>query len=193
MSAFNPPLQPGEFSTDQNLAADVGNVYRFGDCAYRLCKFTANLSAAACKVVKTALSSGRPTWVVTVADEALISGSKRKVGVVSTPDGTLATSITGSATTATAAQITASTTVPAYGLVCIGGPHQVVWDGVTALLSGQNLKVVSGNSGFVSQVVSGDTIIGTGGASVTLDLEYLGTGIASGAEAAVWGMCKFGA
>jgi hypothetical protein len=132
---------------------------------------------------------------VTVADAAAISSSKRKVGVVSTPDGTLATAITGSATTATAAQITASATVPAYGLVCIGGPHQVVHDGDAALVAGNYLKVISGNSGFVKPVITGDAVVSSGATTtqVTLDLEYLGTGIASGSEQAVWAMCKFGA
>ena len=71
------PLAIGRASADARLAADLGKVYWFNGRAYRLCRAAAAISAAASKVVVTAVSSGVRTWVAnttTTANNSLVAG-----------------------------------------------------------------------------------------------------------------------
>jgi hypothetical protein len=71
------PFDVGTASTDANLAADLGKVYRKGVNTFRLVKAAGAISAAASKVLVTAVSSGAPTWSVnttTTANNGLVAG-----------------------------------------------------------------------------------------------------------------------
>lgn len=71
------PFPAGTASTDASLASDLGAVYRSGSRHYRLVKAAAAISAAASKVLVTAVATGLPTWVVnttTSANNVLVAG-----------------------------------------------------------------------------------------------------------------------
>jgi hypothetical protein len=105
MSAFAPPFQPGDYSTNAAHAADLGKSYRVGARTFVLCKATAAISTPANKVVATALGGAAnakaPTWSVATTTTAFDPNS---VGLIPAEYGTVTIPIS------------------AYFLVQTGGP-----------------------------------------------------------------------
>lgn len=112
------PLKIGEWTTDADLAGDLGKIYFSNGRGYRLCKMTANLTSAVRQVVVTALSSGVPTWVVSATTTANLTTA---VGLLAPDLFNGKTTLTGTAIASNGTDITASSTAPAFGLVQISG------------------------------------------------------------------------
>lgn len=71
------PIAVGKADAGTWLASSLGNLYEADGKVYRLVKNSADLTAAASKILITALSSGVPTWVVattTTANDSLVAG-----------------------------------------------------------------------------------------------------------------------
>ncbi len=75
--SFSAPIAIGTASTNAAHAADLGKVFWNGGKAYRVVKAANAITAAAGKILVTALSSGEPTYVVdttTTANSTLVAG-----------------------------------------------------------------------------------------------------------------------
>lgn len=106
MSAFAPPFQPGDYSTNAAHGADLGFVYRVGQRTFVVCKAAAALASPANKCVASALdaTTKKMTYVV---DTSTTAADKASVGIVPP-------------------EYTATIPINAYYLVQIGGPCEVI-------------------------------------------------------------------
>jgi hypothetical protein len=78
MSAMNPPVAIGTYTTDDSLDADLGKLYDTLDGFYRYVKTsTAIISNAGGKALTFAVTLGVPTWTVaetTTVSDAYVAG-----------------------------------------------------------------------------------------------------------------------
>lgn len=77
MSSIGLPLPIGTASSSTKLNADLGKVYWAAGEAYRLCRSLSAITAAASRVVVSAVTAGTRTWSVsttTVALNSLVAG-----------------------------------------------------------------------------------------------------------------------
>ena len=65
-----PPVVLGRADNATELANSLGRVYEIGGKLFRLVRMSASLSAAATKVIVTAVSAGAPTWLCTTTTTA---------------------------------------------------------------------------------------------------------------------------
>lgn len=125
-------IKPGEYSTNSQLAGDLGKTVVLNGREYRLCKTAAAIATAGGMPVTTAFSAGVPTWVVNINT---VLNTADVVGGIPVAD-----------TTAMVNYIDSTITVPisAYLLVQYYGPGKVVAN--TTLVSGGAFGVVSAGS-----------------------------------------------
>lgn len=129
MAAFTSNLTPGQASANADYAGQLGELTFVGPRGYRTCKAGAAIAAAACKVLSSAISSGAPTWVVTINATAADT-YKQRVRVV-VPDGQVGTGTT-------------STTLASgdYFLGQVSGPSKLLTAAALAA-SGSHVLVVN--------------------------------------------------
>lgn len=65
-----PPIDVGKADSATQHSANLGKLYEVGGKVYRLVKMSASLSAAAKKVIVSAVSAGAKTWACTTSTTA---------------------------------------------------------------------------------------------------------------------------